>query len=64
MTHALNSDRKRLIPDKDTFQKYFGEDFHLIKKIPGEVLAMVPDGDPFPSVKKTLSPSSSPFRFR
>jgi len=47
-----SSRRKRLIPDKDTFLELFGESFHLIKKVPSEVMAMVEEGPPLVSLKK------------
>jgi hypothetical protein len=43
--------RKRAIPDKETFEALFGENYQLIKKIPGDVLDMVVEDLPFPSVK-------------
>lgn len=46
--------RKRAIPDKETFEALFGESYHLIKKIPGEVMEMVAEGLPFPSVKPPI----------
>ena len=43
-----------MIPDKDTFIELFGESFHLVKKVPAEVMAMVEEGPPLLSLKKTL----------
>lgn len=43
--------RKRAIPDRDTFVGLFGESFHLIRRIPDEVLDLVPAGATLPSLR-------------